>query len=232
MFYGHKFFLSTRSYWFEAAFTGKFQEKESKEITLHDDDADALEAMLYYLYHDKRKWTGRLDTDIYLLFCLNLYQVADKYDCPNVQEAAHFDFCNGFKKYWDNAAHCEVVDGFPEIVSKLYEGPQSLLKYSLQAILNHEESQLTGSLGKLRPLILKTARDVAEFGRDILLHIMEQTGEQGSEKNDVAVTLEFTYTAQCPNCDGKWMRLCGQNVGYCWSCGAHHERWNEYKVRN
>jgi hypothetical protein len=229
VFYGHKFFLSTHSYWFEAAFTGEFQEKESQEIILHDDDADALEAMLYYLYCDKTKWTGRLDTNTYLLFCLNLYQVADKYDCPIVQEAAHLDFRTGFKKYWDNAAQCEVVDGFREIVNNLYEGPQSLLKYSLQIISNHRESQLTGSTGKLRPLILKTARDVAEFGRDILLHIMEQTGKQGSEKV-VTVKLEFMYIVKCPKCEFVWMRPRSQVNGCCWTCGKMRLDWNEYEI--
>lgn len=227
MFYGHKFLLSTRSYWFEAAFTGEFQESESREITLHNDDADALEAMLHYLYHEKRKWIRRLDTDTYLLFCLDLYEVADKYDCPNVQEAAHLDFCNGFKKYWNNAAFCEVAYGFREIVNKLYEGPQSLLKFSLQTILSHKESQLNGPLGKLRPLILRTARELAEFGRDILLHIMDQTGGQEPGKEGVAVELNFTHMVECPDCYGTWMKPSGRIEGHCWECGEYFDSWDD-----
>jgi hypothetical protein len=237
VFYGHKFLLSTRSYWFDAAFTGEFQENQAKEITLHDDNANALEAMLHYLYHEKMKWTGSLDTKTYLLFCLDLYQVADKYGCPNVQGAAHSDFCSGFKKYWDKAAYHEAADGFREIVGKLYDGPQttfegrkSLLKVSLQTILTHRESQLNGPLGKLRPLILMTASEVAEFGQDILLHIMEQTGEQGIEKKGVTVELEFTHMVHCPDCDEVWMRPRCETDGHCWKCGAHFDLWDELEI--
>ncbi|KAF2649986.1 hypothetical protein K491DRAFT_573422, partial [Lophiostoma macrostomum CBS 122681] len=50
IFYGHKIILCKYSRWFQAAFTGNFKESEDKEMTLHDDDPDALEVLVGFTY--------------------------------------------------------------------------------------------------------------------------------------------------------------------------------------
>ncbi|KAI4659426.1 uncharacterized protein J4E78_005854 [Alternaria triticimaculans] len=85
-FEAHKVVLSAMSYWFKAAFTGQFAESSAREITLKEDDPDALLLMLNFAYDQKIPSLDDVDNVVRtarsIRDCLGLYRVADKYDFP------------------------------------------------------------------------------------------------------------------------------------------------------
>ncbi|KAF2220526.1 BTB/POZ protein, partial [Elsinoe ampelina] len=49
-FYAHKVILASRSEYFKSMFTNAFKESNQRTITLEDDDPEALEIMLNWMY--------------------------------------------------------------------------------------------------------------------------------------------------------------------------------------
>ncbi|KAI4684069.1 hypothetical protein J4E81_009232 [Alternaria sp. BMP 2799] len=52
IFDAHRIVLSSKSYWFKAAFTGGFAESSVRDITLKEDDPDSLKTMLNFAYDE------------------------------------------------------------------------------------------------------------------------------------------------------------------------------------
>ncbi|KAI4947350.1 hypothetical protein J4E91_006702 [Alternaria rosae] len=89
-FEAHRILLSAKAYWFKAAFTGQFAESSAREITLKEDDSDALLTMLNFAYDQKipPPDDSSSGTPLNIRHCLHLYRVGDKYDYPQFRDQA------------------------------------------------------------------------------------------------------------------------------------------------
>ena len=94
-FRAHRIVLS-RCRFFESCFEHGFKETESRLITLDDDDPDALEAVLTFLYtmsasflDDKEEtcWTNTKNVSELMQYLVNVAILADKYSLPMLLEA-------------------------------------------------------------------------------------------------------------------------------------------------
>merc|ERR1719228_2250129 len=72
----HKLVLSCRSDVFEAMFTNKMVESQSGEVKIEDVKADALEIMIYFMYHDKVLDEKMINSDLLML--------ADRYNVQSL----------------------------------------------------------------------------------------------------------------------------------------------------
>ncbi|KAK5721364.1 hypothetical protein LTR17_014653 [Elasticomyces elasticus] len=86
--------------WFAVAFkAGRFLEATTGYATLPDDDPQAFEAVLYYLYHGELEFPdiGNAITDLQLSIeletCLQIWVSGDKYGLPAVQNAIILRAC-------------------------------------------------------------------------------------------------------------------------------------------
>ncbi|KAF2714398.1 hypothetical protein K504DRAFT_346949, partial [Pleomassaria siparia CBS 279.74] len=184
VFYGHKQLLSSRSYWFEKAFTSSFQESEAKEITLHDDDPNALEAMFYHIYHETTAWDEdegqEEDTSSSLQHLLQVCRVADKYDCPEVLEFASTKVLRCLRLYLSKSARVQAPEKeLQDIIQSFYDSSDIAMKNStittnmVYIIMNHADVGILNKPGSLRPVILEAAMAIPEFGRDILFYLTD-----------------------------------------------------------
>ncbi|KAK3714301.1 hypothetical protein LTR37_007887 [Vermiconidia calcicola] len=80
----HKLILCNVSEYFKAMLAGKFAESERKTIELHDDDPDAVEAMLRYIYSFEYADNAGKPALGTAAFHLNVYVVAKKYQMPTL----------------------------------------------------------------------------------------------------------------------------------------------------
>lgn len=88
--FGHKAILVRQSEYFFRAFTGQFPVASSESISLRDEDDDpkAIYAMIRHLYdlpYDQSTilFPNSLNTD--LMFHVNVFEAADKYDVPSLR---------------------------------------------------------------------------------------------------------------------------------------------------
>ncbi|KAK3699715.1 hypothetical protein LTR37_016320 [Vermiconidia calcicola] len=85
----HKLILCNVSEYFKGMLAGKFAESERKTIELHDDDPDAVEAMLRYIYSfEYADTTGERASWTAVALHLNVYAVAKKYQMPTLSTKA------------------------------------------------------------------------------------------------------------------------------------------------
>ncbi|THZ27066.1 hypothetical protein D6C91_02389 [Aureobasidium pullulans] len=87
--FGHKAILARQSEYFFRAFTGQFPVASSGTISLgDDDDPKAIHAMVRHLYdlpYDQASVLFAKSTSADLMFHINVFEVADKYDVPSLR---------------------------------------------------------------------------------------------------------------------------------------------------
>ncbi|KAF2258019.1 hypothetical protein CC78DRAFT_572775 [Lojkania enalia] len=123
-FQGHRMVLSSKSKWFSNAFEGRFREANSSEITLKDDDTQAVRSMLEYCYTNdylssEHNRDGREDRGVYLAYCktamlhhLHVMVVADKYVVDGLVDEAYKRF---------SSSVCEDIDVHRSAVKHLFQ---------------------------------------------------------------------------------------------------------------
>ncbi|KAF2113926.1 hypothetical protein BDV96DRAFT_647422 [Lophiotrema nucula] len=240
-FYGHRLLLSSKSYWFKVAFTGRFLESGEKEITLKGDDPAIIEALFHHVYHSDVRFPkdekGHLDN---VLFCLDLYSVADKYDFPDTQKTAALAFSVRVYDYLTNLADTEELqnnaDAFKSIVAKTYavdagtasgKGPHW---YLLNRITGLSDTALFGERGILSPLVVEAATSHADFARDMFLDIMERC--KTSDARPLA-QLIIVDDVRCPDCGDVWKKVRDvedRDGGHCRFCGGFVDDWYGFLI--
>ncbi|KAG9598890.1 hypothetical protein KCU77_g6244, partial [Aureobasidium melanogenum] len=91
----HKAILAQKSAYSMTTFTGQFPVATSEEVDLgDDDDPEAIHAMLRYIYDMPyaHQITGSSTLEEDLIFCLNVFIVADKYDVAGLRRKVVPDF--------------------------------------------------------------------------------------------------------------------------------------------
>ncbi|EAT89672.2 hypothetical protein SNOG_02941 [Parastagonospora nodorum SN15] len=123
VFYGHKLQLSAKAQWFEKAFTHGFAETSADKVTLHEDDPAAVEGMLKHIYGKQLidlDCTGIED----VFFAIELYRIADKYDCPSLETEAPDLLGRLVAKFFDQLHIQEEMSGINDlykITSAVYD---------------------------------------------------------------------------------------------------------------
>ncbi|TKA79406.1 hypothetical protein B0A49_03345 [Cryomyces minteri] len=97
----HKIVLCCQSPVLAAACNGHFLEASSGVIDLEDDDAEAVRAMVHYLYHSDYKHEDHKGPAGPLVLHAHVYAIADKYDIPALQTLAEDHFEDNALMAWD-----------------------------------------------------------------------------------------------------------------------------------
>ncbi|CAD0112091.1 unnamed protein product [Aureobasidium uvarum] len=112
----HKAILAQKSEYVMTAFTSKFQAATGAEVDLgDDDDSEAVHAMLRHIYglpyialEITKPNSGCEET---LMFCLNVFIVADKYDVIGLRQKIVPDFLLLLQGHWETEKFVECVKG-------------------------------------------------------------------------------------------------------------------------
>ena len=79
--------------------------------------------------------------------------------------------------------------------------------------MDHHTSQVVGKPGALTSVVLELSKEIAEFGQDLFLAIMEIPGRDG-------IDLNWTIQHQCQSCQNSCCHeIDGGPVLYCPLCG-------------
>ncbi|KAH6503494.1 hypothetical protein HBI55_026150 [Parastagonospora nodorum] len=164
-FEAHKLILSSKSHWFEAAFTGGFQETSATQVRLYDDEPTAVTAMLNFAYHGAIELPGpgqvRHARPTQANRILLLQRENNWLDGKIILKQAE-------------AKEPASPESFCNIISKLYELPQTTVQHRLVAAVFVQVNQ-TGAIkvfsndGLVSPLLEQACEKVPEFGRDLCL---------------------------------------------------------------
>ncbi|KAK5992066.1 hypothetical protein PT974_05463 [Cladobotryum mycophilum] len=161
----HKVLLCTRSSFFKRICDGPFKEGLSNTINLPDDDPEAVDSMMCYIYngyyprknHGTHRPLGEEPETFeitagfeieFLTLHVKVYALAEKYDIPDLKKIALRGFqllsnCNAYNKV-EFANVCELaytttVDsdrGLRDaIIKTLYDNPKALDEEHIQAML-------------------------------------------------------------------------------------------------
>ncbi|THX36763.1 hypothetical protein D6D11_09382, partial [Aureobasidium pullulans] len=114
--YAHRIILRMWSPFFERALTSNFPVAQSDTFSLGDDDnPEAVWAMLRHMYHFEYAFDTDLNTDNALDYHIDVYEIADKYDCPSLRGKAIQNFINCMKLLEDQS----VIGKSVPIISRL-----------------------------------------------------------------------------------------------------------------
>jgi hypothetical protein len=168
------------------------QEGESNEIVLKDDDATAIEKMFEFIYSRRLAPMDDVLEGMELVWlAINIYQVADKYDVPDLLELAPqilktylenwADLCLG-DCICDDEYRIEVNENimkdFGEIVQRVYAVTGGKTSCSFrEALVNttqtYDQFRITEPRGPFSRLAVHAAKSCHEFGKDMFLSLME-----------------------------------------------------------
>jgi hypothetical protein len=96
-------------------------------------------------------------------------------------------------------------------------------------------ASVLNNIGGNQPLIVMASQEVAEYGRDIFLHLMDKTGVAKSNDNGKVVTTELCIgvVLECPPCsDISWKVIWDDEEsldeeGECTICGLGLQYWKK-----
>jgi hypothetical protein len=227
-----------------------FQESSAKEITLYDDLPLPVFVMLHSCYRPPNliyptlpPWTDAENaaasgTNKIVLYHIDVYAVADKYDVPRLRTVAAAHVIKCLVVYFDLAEkqpkHPKLIPtlNLPELVEKVYkitgawDEKEPLRKAMLDLIVKHPASKSTGPPGALVSEVLKCARLIESFGRDMYIRTMQDVA-----KLDKVTWLSTVEQVQCPACNGKWMKPTSWGLARCFGCGVIRQWTDEHVVK-
>ncbi|KAM5349253.1 hypothetical protein ACJ41O_005760 [Fusarium nematophilum] len=106
----HRIILSIHSKYFAKIFTGPWKESSERVITIEDFNADAVEAMLQFMYWFDYDYECEASP---MSFHAKVYQIADKYDIPALKEHVRGLFGEAIASDWQS-------DDFPLAIAMAY----------------------------------------------------------------------------------------------------------------
>ncbi|TLD36088.1 Leptomycin B resistance protein pmd1 [Venturia nashicola] len=155
----HKNIISSQSKFFYNACTKDFKEKKEANIDLSEQDPDAVEALLEYLY--KSDYT-RLTKDnvTALVLHVHIYQLADMYDIAELKTVAAGLFEEAAKKDWE-------LPAFPLAVQEIYINPEDDAKTLRKLVVNQANENLEALLKDDDGEFAQVMTTFGEFGKDL-----------------------------------------------------------------
>lgn len=152
---------------------------------MKDDDPTLITAMLRYAYGSRTPLPVRSPSIQNALFCVSLYRVADKYAFPELEERAALLFMVHMRR-WLEHHNDHDTDGegsarhqsFCEVVTETYKLPNACLTHPLVSVILDLTDDVEVMLDQDLPLLRSAAKEVAEFGRDMFLHLMSKFSKE------------------------------------------------------
>jgi hypothetical protein len=149
----HKSIVCLRSSYFAKACDGRFKEANEGCVDLHEDDANAVHALLEYLYTTNYNDEVFKEQDEYtpLSFNVLVFFIADKYEIPALATLA----CNKFFLHatsdWRSASFCDAAEEIYEtstiVKQQLRDQVIRICKYMAQKSAGMSNAQPTYSCG-------------------------------------------------------------------------------------
>ncbi|QDS69510.1 hypothetical protein FKW77_007081 [Venturia effusa] len=155
----HKAIISSQSKFFHNACTKDFKEKKDANIDLSEQDPEAVEALLEYLY--KCDYTRLTKDNVNaLVLHVHVYQLAHMYDVAELKNVAAALFKEAAEKDWE-------LPAFPLAIQEIYVNPEddakTLRKLVVDQASEHLETLLKDDGGEFAGVM--TA--FGEFGKDL-----------------------------------------------------------------
>ncbi|TID23405.1 Leptomycin B resistance protein pmd1 [Venturia nashicola] len=155
----HKNIISSQSKFFYNACTKDFKEKKEANIDLSEQDPDAVEALLEYLY--KSDYTRLTKDNVNaLVLHVHVYQLADMYDIAELKEVAAGLFKEAAEKDWE-------LPAFPLAVQEIYINPEDGAKTLRKLVVNQANENLEALLKDDDGEFAQVMTTFGEFGKDL-----------------------------------------------------------------
>lgn len=129
----HRNILWSQSEYFMKLLGGEFKESNSKTINFHDDDPDALNVLLSYLYRLRLDVSFSPSTKP-MSFSVKVYAIADKYSMPSLCSIA----ANRFGSVLDPTTNLEeFIAAIKAVDSSVYSGDRTLKDIVIKVARKH-----------------------------------------------------------------------------------------------
>ncbi|KAH5582121.1 hypothetical protein HBI24_120550 [Parastagonospora nodorum] len=228
-------------------------ESDASELTLHDDDELATTIMLKSCYCPPTNaydmlppWTAAEKltkrpgfSNSCLLFHVEVYVVADKYLMEQLRQRAAVHMGIFLKRYLEaifakrtSPAPTIAAVNIHECLTKIYAATVAgdentpLRKAVLDVLMSHRTTRSTGEPGCMTAEVMRCAREIEGFGRDMYVRTMGEAAKLGS-----VAYLEVVEEVLCPSCQHRWMKPTGIAwiLVRCISCGVP-SHWSSHTV--
>lgn len=187
------------------------RESTKDEIELHDDDPAVLEGMFAFIYGVEIA-PGDTPLDA-VKFYLQLFWIADKYDCKSLVAAAPSMIDNQLPQLLtdlSSASPEHAAKVLDEVISDVYdtvESTESIKKTVLQRLFSHPDTSPLELAPKLSAAVHKAAANFAEVGRDMFFVMLDLKGEKkGREYWTKVPGWCKVVEVKCAHCNHKWVR--------------------------
>ncbi|KAH9207826.1 hypothetical protein DL95DRAFT_468345 [Leptodontidium sp. 2 PMI_412] len=168
----HKIILCSQARWFTVACEGGFLEASMLTIVLEDDNPNAIDGMLRYLYgFDPMESCGSSLPAVTLKHVVYLYATADKYDVPHLRGEMLSSFKDRAERLW----HILWLSGkLADIIESVYDytPPNDSMR---QAVVRFSVDNLSTLLQNSPERFRALLEDIPDFGTDIIMNLLQKS---------------------------------------------------------
>ncbi|KAE9984039.1 hypothetical protein BLS_003190 [Venturia inaequalis] len=202
----HRSVICTQSEVFDKMCTKNWKEKNESNIDLTDQDTDAVEALLAYLYTSE--YTAK-EKENALVLHVHVYQLAHMYLIGELCKVAAKSFDEAAEKDWN-------LPSFLLAVQETYTNPEAEEKTLRKLVAEHVVDNLSELLKDDEGEFAKTMVAFGEFGKDVSRALIEESGPSCRSKKmkdyrcpsysyhfrlDLRnVAAPYKESPKCPNC--------------------------------
>ncbi|THX67767.1 hypothetical protein D6D04_10753 [Aureobasidium pullulans] len=173
--YAHRIILRMWSPFFERALTSNFPVAQSDTFSLGDDDnPEAIWAMLRHMYHFEYAFGADLNTDNALDYHIDVYEIADKYDCPSLRGKAIQMFINCMRPLMSNSSIGKTVPIIRRICGPAASHPaNSEIRILMGKILYHYSPMLARDIAFIEALAVGDLFDAAFANKFLVITLSD-----------------------------------------------------------
>ncbi|THW61736.1 hypothetical protein D6D20_04807 [Aureobasidium pullulans] len=152
--YAHRIILRMWSPFFERALTSKFAVAQSQTFSLGDDDSpEAIWAMFRHMYNFEYTFGKELNGENALDYHIDVYEIADKYDCPSLRQKAVQGFSNCMRTFLTESEIGETVPIIRRICGSAASHPaNSEIRVLMVKFLYFHSTELTKDIAFIEAL--------------------------------------------------------------------------------
>ncbi|THV90518.1 hypothetical protein D6D25_09700 [Aureobasidium pullulans] len=158
---------------FERALTSKFAVAQSQTFSLGDDDSpEAIWAMFRHMYNFEYTFGKDLNGENALDYHIDVYEIADKYDCPSLRQKAVQGFSNCMRTFLTDSEIRETVPIIRRICGSAASHPaNSEIRVLMVKFLYYHSAELAGDIDFVEALARGDLLDAAS-AKDFLTTVL------------------------------------------------------------